>query len=148
MDINNFNLSGIVATDPKVVEAGNVKYVQFRLCYNHLPRTKDGWGEEVPMFFTCSMREDQLGARFMKRAKKGYIIFITGQMQARAWENEAGEKRVNHYVSVLRYRVTPSAKSMRANGDVLKAFIEEVVSGDKRTWGKNELAAKLKELSS
>lgn len=145
MDINSCIMSGIVATDPKWVEAGNTKFVQFRLCNNYLPRTKDGWGEEVPMFFTCSMREE-IGVSFMKRARKGYIAMIKGHFQARAWQTEAGEKRVNHYITVIQFKVVPSAKSLREN-DALKAFIEEVSSGSKKTWGKNELAAKLAELS-
>lgn len=97
MAINSVVLVGRLGKDPEVKKTGSdVSYCNFSLAVDRNYKNGD---ERLTDWIDCSVwrgTADFLGKYF----RKGDMVGVTGSLERRSWETDAGEKRSVTYVNV------------------------------------------------
>lgn len=95
---NKITLAGHLTRDPELVgNAGNI--CKFGIACNHKWTTKDGEKKDEVLFVDCTAF-GKTGETMHKHLSKGRAVLIEGRLRLEQWENDAGEKRSKHTVTV------------------------------------------------
>jgi hypothetical protein len=112
LNINCGTISGIVATKPEWVEAGEFRILKFRLAHHPVRKTEQGFVTSSS-FFNVQMGE-KMGEQFNKTGKVGHHIFLEYKLVNRTWEQRDIKCSEIHLAAIM-FDVIPSAKSRREN---------------------------------
>lgn len=92
--MNNVNISGNLAQDPKITElSGGTKVANFTLAVEGNPykNSKDEWTKDV---YFVELEAWDSGAERIGQLKKGRRLVVNGSLKTNVWEDkETGKKR-------------------------------------------------------
>ena len=120
---NNVTLIGNLVDDPELrFTPSGVAMGKIRLAVNRRWRGQDGEWQEDTSFFngTCWREQAEQAAESLQ---KGMRVIVTGRLQQRSWETDAGEKRSVVEVQIdeigpsLRWATATVTKTQRSGGD-------------------------------
>ncbi len=120
---NNVTLIGNLVDDPELrFTPSGVAMGKIRLAVNRRWRGQDGEWQEDTSFFngTCWREQAEQAAESLQ---KGMRVIVTGRLQQRSWETDAGEKRSVVEVQIdeigpsLRWATATVNKTQRSGGD-------------------------------
>lgn len=119
----NINGEFRVVTDPelKFTQAGKA-VAKCRIVADKKKKTDGGeWVDDKVCWLNLSIWEQQ-AENFVESVEKGMLIFVTGRLETREYENREGEKRTSLDVTadtvapVLRYATAKVSKVQRSGG--------------------------------
>lgn len=120
---NNVTLIGNLVDDPELrFTPSGVALARLRLAVNRRWRGQDGEWQEDTSFFTGTVWRDQAEA-VAESLQKGTRVIVSGRLQQRSWETDAGEKRSVVEVQVdeigpsLRWATATVNKTQRSGGE-------------------------------
>lgn len=108
---------GVATADPELRHVGekNMAVCTVNLAFNRNFRKNDEWQKEV-----CFLKAQIWGNQAEKMAesvKKGQPIYINGYMKQNSWEDDKGNKRSMHLVSIRTFQLCVKApKNENGNG--------------------------------
>jgi single-strand DNA-binding protein len=105
---SNVTLIGNLVDDPELrFTPSGVAMAKIRVAVNRRWRGQDGEWQENTSFFTGTVWREQ-AEQAAESLQKGARVIITGRLEQRSWETEAGEKR-----SVVEVQVDEIGPSLR-----------------------------------
>lgn len=120
---NNVTLIGNLVDDPELrFTPSGVAMARLRLAVNRRWRGQDGEWQEDTSFFTGTVWREQ-AETVAESLQKGTRVIVTGRLQQRSWETDAGEKRSVVEVQVdeigpsLRWATATVNKTQRSDAD-------------------------------
>lgn len=120
---NNVTLIGNLVDDPELrFTPSGVALAKIRMAVNRRWRGQDGeWQEETSFFNgTCWREQAEQAAESLQ---KGTRVIVTGRLQQRSWETDAGDKRSVVEVQIdeigpsLRWATATVNRTQRSGGD-------------------------------
>ncbi len=120
---NNVTLIGNLVEDPELrFTPSGVAMTKIRLAVNRRWRGQDGEWQEDTSFFTGTVWRDQ--AEYVAESlQKGMRVIVTGRLEQRSWETEAGDRRsvveiqIDEIGPSLRWATASVTKAQRSGGD-------------------------------
>ncbi|MGD2102671.1 MAG: single-stranded DNA-binding protein [Acidimicrobiia bacterium] len=105
---NNVTLIGNLVDDPELrFTPSGVAMAKIRMAVNRRWRGQDGEWQENTSFFTGTIWREQ-AEQAAESLQKGMRVIVTGRLEQRSWETEAGDKR-----SVVEVQVDEIGPSLR-----------------------------------
>ena len=105
---SNVTLIGNLVDDPELrFTPSGVAMAKVRMAVNRRWRGQDGEWQENTSFFTGTIWREQ-AEQAAESLQKGMRVIVTGRLEQRSWETEAGEKR-----SVVEVQVDEIGPSLR-----------------------------------
>ena len=109
---NTVTVVGNITRDPELrFTAGGKGIASFGLAVNRRYQQNGEWQEKVSFFNVTAW--DQLGENAAASLTKGTRIIVTGRLEQREYETNAGEKR--NVVEIVADELGPSLRWARAN---------------------------------
>ena len=107
MTDNAVTVIGSIGKDPEVrYTVSGSTVVSFGIACNRRWKKNDEWQEETSWFdVTCF---GQMGENVAESCTKGTRVIVTGRLQQRSWETDAGDKRSK--VEIIADEVAPSLR--------------------------------------
>ena len=105
---SNVTLIGNLVDDPELrFTPSGVAMAKIRMAVNRRWRAQDGEWQEQTSFFSGTIWREQ-AEQAAESLQKGARVIVTGRLEQRSWETEAGEKR-----SVVEIQVDEIGPSLR-----------------------------------
>jgi len=105
---SNVTLIGTLVDDPELrFTPSGVAMAKIRMAVNRRWRGQDGEWQENTSFFSGTIWREQ-AEQAAESLQKGMRVIVTGRLEQRSWETEAGEKR-----SVVEVQVDEIGPSLR-----------------------------------
>jgi single-strand DNA-binding protein len=120
---NNVTLIGNLVEDPELrFTPSGVAMAKLRVAVNRRWRDNAGEWQEDTSFFTGTVWRDQ-AETVAESLQKGTRVIVTGRLEQRSWETDAGDKRSVVEVQIdeigpsLRWATATVNKTTRSDGD-------------------------------
>ena len=105
---NNVTLIGNLVDDPELrFTPSGVALAKIRMAVNRRWRGKDGEWQEQTSFFGGTVWREQ-AEQVAESLQKGARVIVTGRLEQRSWETDAGDKR-----SIVEVQVDEIGPSLR-----------------------------------